>query len=149
MGGVVDGAQPLSADVSVALGGGQIGVTQQLLHRPQVGAPVEQVRGERVAQGVGVGGSGRTAVEDAPHVAGREAVAPPVEEQRVAVGSRSATVSRAGPCEPRGAARRRPGSLSGTARCLPPLPHTTARPRSRSRSPAPSAHSSPTRRPLP
>jgi hypothetical protein len=56
VGGVEHGAQPLSADVSVTLGGGQVGVTQQLLDRTQVGTPVEEVRGEGVAQRVRVRG---------------------------------------------------------------------------------------------
>ena len=68
MGRVVDGAEALTADVSVPLGGGQIGVTQQLLHRAEVGAPVEQVCGEGVPEGVRVGGRRRPAVEDAPDV---------------------------------------------------------------------------------
>ena len=54
--GVVDGAQPLPTDMSVTLGGGEVGVTEQLLHGAEVGATVEQVGGEGVAQGVGVRG---------------------------------------------------------------------------------------------
>ena len=58
-------------------------MTQQLLHRPQVGATVEQMGSERVAQGVGMGGIARSTVEDAPHVAGREPATPPVEKGRI------------------------------------------------------------------
>ena len=76
-------------------------MTEQLLHGAQVGAAVEQVGGEGVAQGVGVGGRGRPAVEDAAHVAGREAAAPLVEEQRVAVGAPRRERRVAGPSEPR------------------------------------------------
>ena len=64
----VDRAQPLLAHVGVHLGRGQAGVAQQLLDHPQVGPPVEQVGGVGVAQGVGVGGRGGPAVEDAPDV---------------------------------------------------------------------------------
>ena len=55
-------------------------MTQQLLHRPQVGTSVEQMGGERVAQGVGMGGIARSTVEYAPDVAWREPAPPPVEE---------------------------------------------------------------------
>jgi len=39
--------------VRVNLRGGEIGVAEEHLHDAQVGAVVEQVRGEGVAQGVG------------------------------------------------------------------------------------------------
>ena len=39
-------------------------MAQQLLHHPQIGASVEQVGGEGVAQGVRVGGAGGAVVED-------------------------------------------------------------------------------------
>jgi hypothetical protein len=61
-------------------------VTEQLLDGPQVGPAIEQVRGERVAQRVGMGGRRRSAIEDATHVARCQAAAPLVEEQRVVVG---------------------------------------------------------------
>ena len=51
-------------------------MAEQLLDDPQVGAAVEQVGGEAVAEGVGVGGHRGAAVEDAADVAGAEAVAP-------------------------------------------------------------------------
>ena len=107
MGGFVHRAQPLTADVSVPLGGGEVGVAQQLLHRPQVGAAVEEVGGEGVAQGVRVGGRGRPAVEDAPRVTRREATAAAVDEQGVDVGA-AGDERAARPVEPRAAARRRP-----------------------------------------
>ena len=58
-------------------------MTQQLLHRTQVGPTVEQMGGERVAERVRVGGIARSTVEDAPHVAGREPATPPVEKGRI------------------------------------------------------------------
>ena len=48
--------------MSVDLCGLQAGVSQQLLHHPQVGPPVQEVGGEAVAEGVGVGGARRPAV---------------------------------------------------------------------------------------
>ena len=50
--------QPLAGDVGVDGGGGDVGVAQQHLHGAQVGAVVEQVGGEGVAQGVGGQGGG-------------------------------------------------------------------------------------------
>src|SRR5215472_15599867 len=47
---VVDGPKPGAIDVRVDLRGGQIGVPEHLLNRPQVGAPFDEVRGERMAQ---------------------------------------------------------------------------------------------------
>ena len=39
-------------------------MAEQFLDDPEVGAPVEEVGGEAVAEGVGMGGDGRAAVED-------------------------------------------------------------------------------------
>jgi hypothetical protein len=44
--------QPLARDVGVDLRGRDVGVAEQQLHHAQVGAVVEQVRGEGVAQHV-------------------------------------------------------------------------------------------------
>src|SRR2546425_5740269 len=44
------GAQVLAVHVGVELGGGEVGVAQHLLDRPQVSSALEQVRGEAVAQ---------------------------------------------------------------------------------------------------
>jgi hypothetical protein len=44
--------QPLARHVGVDRGGGDVGMAQQQLHRAQVGAVVEQVGGEGVAQRV-------------------------------------------------------------------------------------------------
>src|SRR5512134_1688788 len=45
--------QPLLQHVRIDLCGGDVGVAEQLLHRAQVGAAVEQMAGEGVAQHVG------------------------------------------------------------------------------------------------
>ena len=66
--------EPLAADVGVHLRRRQVGVAEQLLHDPQVGATVEQMGGEGVAQRVGVRRCGRPAVEQPAHVARRRAV---------------------------------------------------------------------------
>ena len=53
VGFLVDLLDVRRGDVGVDLRGGEIGVTQHLLHRPQVGSTFEQVGGERVAERVG------------------------------------------------------------------------------------------------
>src|SRR5450759_759067 len=67
-----DLAQMLHGDVSIELGGRHAGVAEQLLHAAQVGAAGEQVRGERVTEGVGAG--------LAAHVGAREDLAQEVVE---------------------------------------------------------------------
>ena len=57
MGSRIHGEQPLFAYMSVDLCGLKAGVTQMFLHNPQVGASVQQVGGEAVAKGMGVGGN--------------------------------------------------------------------------------------------
>jgi hypothetical protein len=52
MGLSVDFLESLNPGVSIHLGGGQRGVAQQLLDRPEIGAGVHQVSGEGVAEGV-------------------------------------------------------------------------------------------------
>ena len=42
----VQALQPLAGDVSIYLGGRKITVPEQQLHHAQIGAMVEQVRGE-------------------------------------------------------------------------------------------------------
>jgi hypothetical protein len=49
---LVQPLQPLLCNVSVDLSGGQVGVAEKHLHGAQIGTVVQQVRGERVAQGV-------------------------------------------------------------------------------------------------
>ena len=58
--------------MSVDLGGLQTGVTEQFLDDTQVGTAVEQVGGEAVAEGVGVGRNRGPAVEMPPDVAGAQ-----------------------------------------------------------------------------
>src|SRR3954454_24867199 len=50
VGGLMYRPQSLLADVSVQLGCGKVAVAQQLLHRTQVGAPVEEVGGVGVTE---------------------------------------------------------------------------------------------------
>src|SRR3954465_8018241 len=61
---LVHGAQALLAHVRVQLSGGQVGVTEQLLHSSHVGTTVEKMSGERVAKGVR-GRRGRAAAGEA------------------------------------------------------------------------------------
>ena len=49
---VVNLEQALAIDLGIGLGGREAGVAQQLLDLPQVGAGRQQVRSERMAQGV-------------------------------------------------------------------------------------------------
>src|SRR3990170_622256 len=77
----------LLRDVGVYLGGAGAGVTQQLLHDPQLGAAVQQVGGERVAQQVREdalvqAGHEGVLAHDILHGASGEALAVPVHEQR-------------------------------------------------------------------
>ena len=72
--------QAFLAHMSVDLRGLQAGVTQQFLHHPEIGATVQEVGGEAVAEGVGVGRDRRSTVQDPSHVAGPEAVLPTVQK---------------------------------------------------------------------
>ena len=56
MGRIEDSSQPLSTDVSVYLRRCEVGVAEQLLYCPEIGAPIEQVRGEGVPERVRVCG---------------------------------------------------------------------------------------------
>jgi hypothetical protein len=56
MRGVVDGAEALARQVCVDLRGGQVGMPEQFLDGAEVGAPLEQVGGVRVAEHVRVEG---------------------------------------------------------------------------------------------
>ena len=52
MSGLVRRLEPLAGHVGVNLGRADAGVTQNLLDTTQIGTPVQQVSGGRVAQGV-------------------------------------------------------------------------------------------------
>ena len=96
---VVDAPEPVPVDVAVDLRRRQRGMAEQLLNRPQVGAALEQVRCERVAQTVRVR-------RDPPERARVEPPAAHGEKQRVLCGAfREQWPSR------RQVARDRPGSL--------------------------------------
>jgi hypothetical protein len=72
--------------MSVDLGRLETGVPEQFLDHPQVGATIEEVRGEAVPEGMGMGGDGRTVVEEPADVPGSESSAGPVEEHRLGGG---------------------------------------------------------------
>src|SRR3954469_17709850 len=56
MGRFVDGPQTFTGEMGVDLGRRQVGMTEQLLHGPQVGSAFQQVRSVRVPEGMGVQG---------------------------------------------------------------------------------------------
>ena len=120
MGAVVDLPQSLGVDVAVHLRRRERGVAEQLLDRAQVGAALEQVRRERVAQAVRVG-------DEPAQRRGVEPAAARREEERVLGAA----------CELRAAPR------AGSARRGAPPPRRAARPgpsrpcrRARGRAPA-------------
>jgi hypothetical protein len=76
MGPIEDVAQALAAHVGVDLRGGEVLVTEELLHAAQVGAAVEQVGGEGVAQRVRMGGLEGAAIDHSSDVARRERAVP-------------------------------------------------------------------------
>src|SRR5688500_6186962 len=83
VGEVIDLPQALGVDVAIDLRGRERGVAEELLDRAQVGAALEQVRGEGVPQPVGVG----------EHPANRARVEPPAadgEEEGVLGAAREA-----------------------------------------------------------
>ncbi len=87
MRGAIARAQPSRGHVRVHLGRAQARVAQQLLDHPQVGAAIEQVAGERVAQGVRRDAIGQPGAPDEPvdalaHAPDAQAAAACVEEQR-------------------------------------------------------------------
>ena len=139
--------QPLLAYMSVDLRGLQAGVTQEFLHHTQVGPPVQQVGGEAVTEGVGVGRDRRPAVEEAPHVPRAEPVAPAVEEKGPRPGTPPGHGGPGPASQARDAAAQR--SWIRTWRCLDPFPVTVTTLRSRSTSATSSPQSSATRIPPP
>jgi hypothetical protein len=55
-------------------------VSEEFLHYPKIGTSVEEMSGEGMAQGVGMRRTLAPAVEETPHVTGRQPPAAPVEE---------------------------------------------------------------------
>ena len=149
---LVGAAQPVGGDVGVALGRGQRGVPEQLLHRAQVGAALEQVgRGACAAGRAGRcrGRPGTSAIRRCTRVrTARWSIRPPAgaEEQRGAgaLGDQRRAALRA----PRSRARARPGARTAPMRSLRPLPSTRTTLRSRSTSSTSRPTSSPTRMPV-
>ena len=73
MGRLVDGSESVAGHVGVDLGRREIGVAEEFLHCPEVGAAFQQVRSVRVAEGVWVEGppiGQRVPFEHPPGVAG-------------------------------------------------------------------------------
>ena len=111
--------------MGVALRGGHIAVAKQILYHTKVCTTIEQVGREAVAQarvdasGVGCDGRGcgahrvATAARRARCRTGRRPVLASTTSRRMASQARSASTA---------------GALSGTRRCLPPLPHTVMAP---------------------
>ncbi len=78
--------QPSPRDMGVDLGGGEAGVAEEFLDGAQVGAGLEQVGGEGVAQGVRAdamlsAGAQQMAMDDAADAAGGEGAAAGVQKQ--------------------------------------------------------------------
>jgi len=77
-----------AVDVGVDLGGDDGAVAEHLLYGPEVGAPLEQVGGEGVAEGVGAdrlfdAGQNGVLSDDVPRCHARQAGASRAEEQGV------------------------------------------------------------------
>ena len=74
----MDVLEPLLVHMRVDLRRGDIGVAEHLLDHPEIGAVVQQVRGEGVPQQVRVdfgrieSGQRRALLHDLPHAGGRE-----------------------------------------------------------------------------
>ena len=125
MGLEVDLLDPLAGEVGVELGGRDVGVPEHLLHRAQVAAAGEQVRGEAVAQRVrahlaveprGLGVALDDLVEP---LAGQRAAAEVDEQLALRLGpDQLRAVPRAGTASTAAAASR----PTGTIRSFEPLP---------------------------
>ena len=126
-------------DMRVALRGAEARMAEQFLDRPQVGAALQQMRGEGMPQGVRADAEPRAARRDiAPHepvdAANGEAPAAIVDEQRFVrrrarvrgVRSRRARSRASAPPCLRRYARIADAVLvlNGTSRCFPPFPST-------------------------
>ena len=100
MGSAIDLAQPGGVQVRVLLGGREGGVAEQLLDRPQVRPGLQQMRRERVAQGVRRDLRGKTrgakpSLEKPRHGSRGQSPAPRVDEERLVFGVFPATQRRA------------------------------------------------------
>ena len=62
-------SETVLAHVGVALGGGEIGMTEQFLDHPQIRPTVEKMGGESVPEGVGMGRPRSSAIDDPPDIA--------------------------------------------------------------------------------
>src|ERR1700722_4968960 len=90
MGLIVNGHELLDAGLGVALGGGKRNVPEKFLDGAQVGTVAEQVRGEGVAQGMGMQvpiDFSQLAIfgDDVTHAAVGETATAPIYEDRFAV----------------------------------------------------------------
>ena len=83
VGGVEHATESLFAHMGVVLGGGEIRMAQQFLHRSEVSPTIEQMGGEGVTQRVGMSGRGRPTIEQSPDIAGAESAPLLVEEHCV------------------------------------------------------------------
>ena len=139
----------------VDLGRGQVRVAEQLLDDAQVGAAVEQVGGERVAQGVRRDAhrqAGAVAEADRGGSAGRERRAARPWFRKTSIGRRVMPPARRSRRTGRPSSRYAPsaaraGRPSSPIRSLRPLPSTRISPRRRSSEPRSAAASSLIRRP--
>src|SRR5882762_7368514 len=87
--GVIDRSQTVAGHVGVDLRRRHVGVAEELLHRPQVGASLEQVRSVGVAQRVRVEGAAvlrSMTVEDATSITRSEHPTTAIEEDRLVRG---------------------------------------------------------------
>lgn len=73
-------SEPVLAHMGVALGRGEIGVAEKLLNHTKVRPTVEEVGGEGVSEGVGMGRTGGSAIDDASDVAWSEGMQSPIHE---------------------------------------------------------------------
>ena len=148
----VDLAPAAVRDVRVALGRPQVGVPEHLLDGAEVGAALEQVGGERVAEEVRV--DALRARGRPSRRAGAGSGTPPRASagRRARSGrARAGSGGRGAPGRARGSGAPPPaaGRPSGTRRSLPPLPTTRTIRSSRSTPPFSSPTASETRSPAP
>jgi hypothetical protein len=68
-------AQTFFAHVGVVLRCRKIGMTEEFLHRPEIGSAIEQMGGECVPQRMRMGWRRRASIEETSHVAGAHTAA--------------------------------------------------------------------------